>query len=77
MIVDENNPKAQNPSLERITVLNFDKQNINSDISNKDIQFLNAAGTMWVEVEQLCSLIQPSIKTVSYTHLTLPTILLV
>ena len=63
MIVDENISKAQNPSLERITVLNFDKQNINSDISNKDIQFLNAAGKMWVEVEQLCSLIQPSIKT--------------
>ena len=24
---------------------------------------MNAAGKMWVEVEQLCSLIQPSIKT--------------
>ena len=63
MIVDENILKAQNPSLERITVINFYKQNTNSDISNKDIQFLNAAGKMWVEVEQLCSLIQPSIKT--------------
>ena len=64
MIVDGDIPQARNPSLERITVVNLDKQKFDFDISNKDIQFLNAAGTMRVEVEQLCSLAQPPIKQI-------------
>jgi uncharacterized cupin superfamily protein len=64
MIVDGDIPQARNPSLERITVVNLDNQQFDFDISNKDIQFLNAAGTMRVEVEQLCSLAQPPIKQI-------------
>ena len=64
MIVDDDIPQARNPSRERITVINLDKQKFDFDISNKDIQFLNAAGTMRVEVEQLCSLVQSPIKQI-------------
>ena len=62
MIVDGDIPQAENPSLERITVINWENQNTNFDISKKNIQFLNAAGTMRVELEQICSLIHPPIK---------------
>ena len=62
MIVDGDIPQAENPSLERITVINWENQNTNFDISNKSIQFLNAAGTMRVESEQICSLTHPPIK---------------
>ena len=62
MIVDGDIPQAENPSLERITVINWENQNTNFDISNKSIQFLNAAGTMRVELEQICSLTHPPIK---------------
>ena len=62
MIVDGDIPQAENPSLERITVINLEKQNSNFDISNKSTQFLNAAGTMRVELEHICSLMHPPIK---------------
>ena len=64
MIVDGDIPQAENPSLERITVINWENQNTNFDISNKSIQFLNAAGTMRVESEQICSLTHPPIKQI-------------
>ena len=62
MILDGPVPEAENPSLHRVTVSDLSAGSAGTDLISTRTDFMNAAGTMRVDVESFGAMSQPSTK---------------
>ena len=62
MILDGPVPEAENPSLHRVTVSDLSAGSASTDLISTRTDFINAAGTMRVDVESFGAMSQPSTK---------------
>lgn len=62
MIVDASVPEAKNISLQRITLPDLSQSKDTVNLSSSQTEFLNAEGTMWVEIQSFGAMSRPFMK---------------